>query len=78
VTAADIPALGGVVMGATQVQTLTVHATNPPADSADAPQYLGAPDLFTADSVSVAMVLVSEVDETPITENRLYLPSVVR
>ena len=78
VTVAEIPALGGVTISATQTQTLTVQATNPPADPTDAPHYLVAPEQFTAESVSTATVRLPEVDEEPITENRLYLPSVVR
>ena len=78
VTATDIPALGGVIINAMQAQTLTVQATNPPADPTDAPQYLVAPEQFTAESVSTATVRLPEVVVEPITENRLYLPSVVR
>lgn len=77
-TAADIPQLGNITISATQQQTLTVVSTNPPADSVDAPQYLVAPDLFTAASDSVATVRVAEVVEEPVTQSWLYLPSVLR
>jgi len=77
-TAADIPQLGNITIDATQQQTLTVASTNPPADPVDVPQYLVAPDLFTAASESVATVQMAEVIEEPVTQNWLYLPSVLR
>lgn len=77
-TATEIPQLGGVVIEATQQQTLTVFSTNPPADPTDAPQYLVAPDLFSATGSSVATVRTPEVIEEPITQNWLYLPGVLR
>lgn len=77
-TAADMPQLGTIVIDATQQQTLTVASTNPPADPVDAPQYLVAPDLFAAASESTAIVHVTEVIEEPVTQNWLYLPSVLR
>ncbi|HAJ38295.1 MAG TPA: hypothetical protein DCL15_21700 [Chloroflexi bacterium] len=78
VTAANIPQLGNITIEATQQQTLTVTSTNPPADPVDTPQYLVAPDLFTAASDSVATVQMAEVVEEPVTQNWLYLPSVLR
>ena len=77
-TAAELPALGGVTVNAEQRLTLTVDSTNPPASVVDAPQYLVAPDLFVAQSTAEAVVQVQTDEEEPATANALYLPSLWR
>jgi parallel beta-helix repeat protein len=78
VTAADIPLLGGVTIAATQTQTLTVYSTNPPANPIDAPQYLVAPELFTAESSAEAVVQLLENGVEPEAQTWLYLPNIAR
>ncbi|MBE2236535.1 MAG: right-handed parallel beta-helix repeat-containing protein [Caldilineaceae bacterium] len=81
-TATEIPALGGVTIDDEQVQTLIVHATNPPADPLAEPiaplKYLVAPDLFKAESHAKATVMVRADVVEPMTSIMLYLPSVAR
>jgi hypothetical protein len=76
-TAAELPALGGVTIDAEQRATLTVNSTNPPANLIDAPHYLVAPDLFAAQSTAEAVVTV-RANEKPAAANALYLPSLWR